>query len=53
MRRDPHPGVAFGQRRAGAPKRPALEHRQIALDQSSSGARRRAAEISLLDQNDP
>src|SRR6202051_5371986 len=53
MRRDPHPAVALGQRRAHAPKRLPLEHPEIAVNQSRRGAGSGAAEVALFEQNDP
>src|ERR1039458_1631761 len=53
MRRDPHPGVALGQRRANAPKPLALQRGEIAMDQSWRGARGGATEVALFKQNDP
>src|ERR1700690_1776761 len=53
MRRDPHPGFTLGQCRAHAPKRLALQHPEIAMDKPRRSARGGAAEVALLEQDDP
>ena len=53
MRRDPEPGPALGERPAHPPEAAALQHRQIAMDQPRRRRRGRAAEIALLQQDDP
>src|ERR1700674_2942149 len=53
MRRDPHPAVALGQRRAHAPERLPLQHPEIAVNQSRRGAGSGAAEVALFKQDDP
>ena len=51
MRRDPEPDVALGQRRTDAKKMPALQPRQIAMDQPRRGLGCARAEIALLQQD--
>src|SRR6266540_6390628 len=51
MRRYPEPDVALGKRRTDAKKMPALQPRQIAMDQPRRGRGGARAEIALLQQN--
>jgi len=53
MRGDPQPIVALGQRPMDPKKRPAFQRRQIAMYQPRRSRRRAAAEVALLDQDDP
>jgi hypothetical protein len=53
MRRDLQPGVAFGKRGTDPAEFPPLQHRQIAMDQPWRGRGGAAAEIALLQQEDP
>ncbi len=53
MRRDPQPDIALGQRGADAKKRPALQHRKIAVDQPWRGRGCAGAEVALLQQDHP
>ena len=52
MRRYPEPDVALGKRRTDAKKMPALQPRQIAMDQPRRGRGGARAEIALLQQDD-
>src|SRR6185369_15098629 len=51
MRRDPEPDVALGKRRTDAKKMPALQPRQIAVDQPRRRRGGARAEIALLQQD--
>src|SRR3569833_3147188 len=53
MRRDPKPYPALGQGPAHPPEPTPLQHRQIAVDQPRCRRGRRAAEIALLQKDDP
>src|SRR5271169_7157646 len=53
MRCGPHPDVTLGQCRAQTRKRPSLQYGKITLDQSASGGRGGAADVALLEQDDP
>src|SRR6187401_902846 len=52
MRRIPEPDVALGKRRTDAKEMPALQPRQIAMDQPRRGRGGARAEIALLQQDD-
>ena len=53
MRCDPQPGVALGQRRADPQQAAALQHGEITVDEARGRRGCAAAEIALLEQDDP
>ncbi|MGY4340199.1 hypothetical protein ACVWW3_005105 [Bradyrhizobium sp. LM2.9] len=53
MRRDPEPGPALGKRPTHPPEAAPFQDRQIAVDQPRRCRRCRAAQIALLQQDDP